>query len=900
MIVTFQLLDCDYIMLGDSPVVRIFGKTKEGKSICAFYKNYFPYFYVLPKSKKDLEEFIEKNYSDQIVSLENVEKFLPIGYQKEKTELIKIIMKDPSKVSAIREALFGQKFVEDVFEADILFKYRFMNDLGLAGLKWLKASGAQTTTRTVNADINISATHIEAVELEDTVPYKYMSFDIETTSKKDEVPDPKKDEIIMISAAFSPNYRNLKSVVLVSKQIKRPEKYAMTFNNEKEMLEKFVEMIKDFDPDFIFGYNVNNFDFPYLLERFRVNRISSSIGRCEQKPMSSHKVAMRFRNSILGRVIADVYDLIREGISKGEFRFKRLGFNDVSKALLNEEKINVAHSEIRKLWNGTDDDVKKLVEYAKKDSELALSLLLEKNLLDKHIELSKVSGILLQDCLDGGEAPRLENVLLREFNHHEYVLPCRPRDVEKRTIERETHELKGALVLEPKTGLHTDCVVYLDFRSMYPSIFISYNICPTTILLPKKHLHEEKIKTPYGSEFISPKVKKGIFPKILISLMKERDHVRGQMKNVKSDWDRRTLYAKQYALKVMANAFYGYTGYLRARLYMMDIANSITSCGRFLINKTKDVVDAIPECEVVYGDTDSVMVKTKTKDLSEAFIIGKKVEEIINSEMDGKVQMKIEHVFKSLLILAKKRYAGLSYEKVDGTWKENLVMKGIETVRRDWCDLSTKVLSEVLNILLREQDTKKALKYVKDTLQKLEKNEVPIDELVITKSVSKSLSSYKGTQPHIELVKKLRKRSPATAPGVGDRVSYVIVKGLQLMSDRTEDPEYVKQHKLSIDSRYYAENQILPPIERVFEVIGISKSELSGMGKQLGLMDAIRNHQNKDNSHTKQILSKIDGFVCDKCSKIYRRIPLIGKCIYCDGEILFYSDGFKSKTFQPH
>jgi DNA polymerase I len=395
-------------------------------------------------------------------------------------------------------------------------------------------------------------------------------------------------------------------------------------------------------------------------------------------------------------------------------------------------------------------------------------------------------------------------------------------------------------------------------------------------------------------------VKKGIFPKILISLMKERDHVRGQMKNVKSDWDRRTLYAKQYALKVMANAFYGYTGYLRARLYMMDIANSITSCGRFLINKTKDVVDAIPECEVVYGDTDSVMVKTKTKDLSEAFIIGKKVEEIINSEMDGKVQMKIEHVFKSLLILAKKRYAGLSYEKVDGTWKENLVMKGIETVRRDWCDLSTKVLSEVLNILLREQDTKKALKYVKDTLQKLEKNEVPIDELVITKSVSKSLSSYKGTQPHIELVKKLRKRSPATAPGVGDRVSYVIVKGLQLMSDRTEDPEYVKQHKLSIDSRYYAENQILPPIERVFEVIGISKSELSGMGKQLGLMDAIRNHQNKDNSHTKQILSKIDGFVCDKCSKIYRRIPLIGKCIYCDGEILFYSDGFKSKTFQPH
>jgi len=898
MAITFQLLDCDYIMLGDSPVVRLFGKTKEGKTVCAFYKNYFPYFYVLPKSKKDLRDFLEKNFNDQIVSLEDVEKFLPIGYQKEKTNMIKVITKDPSKVPSIRESLFGQKSVEDVYEADILFKYRFMNDIGLSGLGWVMVEGAQTTTRTVCTDINLTATRMEAVDSKETVPYKYMSFDIETTSKKDEVPDPKKDEIIMVSAAFSPNYKNLKSVVLVSKQIKNPEKHTMMFSNEKEMLEKFVEIIKDFDPDFILGYNVNNFDFPYLLERFRAKKISSSIGRCEQKPMSSHKVAMKFRNSILGRVIVDVYDLIRESITKGEFRFKRLGLNDVSKALLNEEKINVAHSEIRKLWSGTDDDVKKLIEYSKRDSELALSLLLKKNLLDKHMELTKVSGILLQDCLDGGEAPRLENVLLKEFNHQEYVLPCRPRDVEKRTVERETHELKGALVLEPKTGLHTNCVVYLDFRSMYPSIFISYNICPTTIILQKMHAHKDNIKTPYESEFVSPKVKKGIFPKILISLMKERQHVRDEMKTAKTEWEKRTLYAKQYALKVMANAFYGYTGYLRARLYMMDIANSITSCGRFLINKTKEAVNLIPNCEVVYGDTDSVMVKTKTNDLSEAFIIGKKVEETINKEMDGKVQIKIEHVFKSLLILAKKRYAGLSYEKVDGSWNENLVMKGIETVRRDWCDLSTRVLLEVLNILLREQDTKKALKYVKDVVKKLENNQIPIEELVITKSISKSLSSYKGTQPHVELVKKLRKRSPATAPGVGDRVSYVIVKGLQLMSDRTEDPEYVKQHNLPIDSKYYAENQILPPIERVFEVIGIGKSELAGMGRQLGLMDAIRNHK-KDNSTTKQFLSKIDGFICDKCGRIYRRIPLIGKCIYCDGEILFHSDGLKSKIFEP-
>lgn len=184
MMTTFQLLDCDYIMLENYPVVRLFGKTKEGKSVCAFYKDYFPYFYVLPKSKSELKEYLEKNYKDQIIAIEEVEKFLPVGYQKEKTRLVKITTKDPSKVSSIREALFSQKFTDNIFEADILFKYRFMNDLGLSGLKWVKTTGALTSTKTVTSPINISVDTIEETESEDSVPFKYMAFDIETISRK--------------------------------------------------------------------------------------------------------------------------------------------------------------------------------------------------------------------------------------------------------------------------------------------------------------------------------------------------------------------------------------------------------------------------------------------------------------------------------------------------------------------------------------------------------------------------------------------------------------------------------------------------------------------------------------------------------------------------------------------
>ena len=135
------------------------------------------------------------------------------------------------------------------------------------------------------------------------------------------------------------------------------------------------------------------------------------------------------------------------------------------------------------------------------------------------------------------------------------------------------------------------------------------------------------------------------------------------------------------------------------------------------------------------------------------------------------------------------------------------------------------------------------------------------------------------------LFKKLKKRTPGGAPGVGDRIGYVIIKGSQLMSERAEDPDYVKEHGLKIDSRYYIESQILPPLERVFEALGINKTDLIGIGKQMLLADAIRIGVKKTTKD--EILRVIDGYICNRCSKTFRRPPLIGKCSNCGGEILF-------------
>ncbi len=901
---TFQLLDCDYFMNGNKPVIRLFGKTKEGKTVCAFYEGFQPYFYILPVGNDGTPHIIDllnKKFNNLVIKIETLKKYLPIGFQKEKTDILKITLTDPSKVPTIRDELRRNKFVKDIFEADILFKYRFMVDNGIFGMSGVTVSGGHSNTTTVKANHRVTISKIAPTDEDINPDLKYMSIDIEVMSSREGLPDARKDEIAMISMAFYPKHNDQDSMVFLVKQIKNGDKSVKSFTNEKAMLKEFLRVVDLFDPDVIIGYNINGFDFPYIVERFLQCGIPCMLGRCKKKQAYSRKFGMWHRNVATGRIIADAYELIKESVGKGLMRLKRYGLGDVSKALLNEDKIKITHSEIGKYWNGDDKKIEKLISYSRKDAVLALRLILEKNMLDKFIELSKVSGVLLQDALSGGESIRLETLLVRKFNEAGFVLPCKPTpgEISKRTTERETKALKGALVLEPETGLHTASIIYLDFKSMYPSIYISYNICPTTLL--EKGSKEKAVDTPYGTRFVSKEIRPGIIPGIVEQLINERDLVKKEMRKTKDENKRRELDAKQFALKTMANAFYGYTGYTRAKVYVLDIANAITSCGRFLIQKTRDIVEKDKRYKVIYGDTDSIMVKTDAKDIDEAFKIGLELEKKINNELKGIVKIKIESIFKSILILTKKRYAGWSFEKRDDEWEDSLIMKGIETIRRDWCDLVSTTLFRVLEIILKEQNPKKAFEYVRGVLKKLQKNEIPIESLVITKSITKPVRSYKGIQPHIEVVKKMRRRSPSDAPGVGDRIGFVITQGLQLLSNRAEDPEYVKAHGLKIDSKYYIENQLLPPLERVFESMGIDKSELLGVGRQMLLTSLFGKRQtSKKPTKTRALsepLDSIDGVVCEKCGKTYGRPPLIGKCGSCGGRVLFYKGSERSKYY---
>ena len=878
-----QILDIDYFNNGNKPVIRIFAKTENGNSICIFYDKFMPYFYVVPNelTREKLKEISE------IKSVEEEERYEPLGYREEKTKMLKVTVTNPQDVPKVRELLAG--YTKGIYEADILFKYRFMVDHGLYGMRWVEFEGEKVRTNTVKVQA-FRAERITPIERNDNAPLRYMAIDIECLPSDPRKPlNSKNDPVIIISMSFFPEFRGKKTTVLLAKNFYGPDMKG--FPSEKEMLEEFVRITDAYDPDIITGYNINSFDFPYILERFRYHKLPALFGRSEKQAFGkTFGILQEF--IISGRVVADPYQILKRD---PWIKFPRYDLNTVSKALLGDEKHDVEYGQMHSLWNGTKEQLTTFAEYARKDAELSMRLVVEKGMLDKFVELAKISGLLMQD-LFGGQSKRVETMVLHEFMKRGFVMPPAPTkaDLARRAREREKEGLKGATVLEPVKGLHAEgCILVMDFKSLYPSIMRTFNISPETVLKEKSG---DCHTSPTGANFVNASVRSGTLPDILSTLMDARTAVKKQMKNAVGD-ERRILNAKQLAIKDMSNSFYGYTGYIRARLYMIDVAGSITSYGRENIIKTRDLVESNFPAKIVYGDTDSIFVKTDITQLDEAKKLGEEIAAFVTSKLVGHLELQFEKIYRTFLILTKKRYAGWKFEHTESGWKESIDMKGIETVRRDWCPLVSEVMLKVINIMLKEGDIQKAINEVKAVLDSLKKGGIPLEKLTVIKGLTKSVENYDGVLPHIEVAKKLSVRNPYDAPKIGDRIGFVIIKGNnRLLSKRAEDPRYAAEHGLQIDSDYYTSSQLLPPIERILNSVGVDKIELLGGGRQSSLGDIMSGAKRKMKHDIvvdykkEQILGGWEELLCKKCNKSYSRMPLRGSC-ECGGELVFCFHG---------
>ncbi|KAI8099328.1 DNA polymerase family B-domain-containing protein [Halteromyces radiatus] len=870
----FQQIEMDDFMdiKTRRPIVRFFGITENGNSVVCNAQGFLPYFYFpapiglkkshLPALQQALSSAAGE--ANIISHLEITMKQSLYGYRGDtKSPFVKVTVFDPRNISKVKNKVetgvvvpgLDRKCQSDTtYESNLAYLLRFMIDCKVSGCNWIELPPGSYTlaeTHSSHAQIEVNTSYDKFIshppegEWSSMAPLRILSFDIECAGRKGIFPEPDQDPVIQIASVVkvqgekNPFVRNVFTLNdcdhIVGTDVQ-------SFYDERELLQKWADFFIEVDPDVVIGYNTSNFDFPFLLDRANhlgvakfpyLGRIKGIKTEAKDTKFSSKAFGTRENKAINleGRLQLDMYQAIQR-----DYKLRSYTLNSVSAHFLGEQKEDVHHSIITELQNGNSETRRRLAVYCLKDAFLPLRLLEKLMMLFNYTEMARVTGVPFNYILVRGQQIKVISQLFRRALEEDLVIP-----VIKSEIAEEQYE--GATVIDPVKGYYDVPIATLDFTSLYPSIMQAHNLCYTTLLTPQTvqqlDLKEniDYVVTPNNDMFVTANRRKGLLPQILTDLLSARKRAKNDLKKETDPFKRAVLDGRQLALKISANSVYGFTGATVGKLPCLQISSSVTAYGRQMIFKTKETVESHftvangykHDAKVIYGDTDSVMIKFGEQDLEEAMKLGQEGAKIVTDQFIKPINLDFEKVYFPYLLISKKRYAGLYWTRPDKY--DKLDAKGIETVRRDNCRLVSNVIQNCLNKLLIERDVDGAQTYVKQTISDLLQNKVDLSQLVITKALSKS--DYAAKQAHVELAERMRKRDAGSAPALGDRVAYVIIRARNNAPayERSEDPIYVLDNNIPIDTRYYLENQLSKPLLRIMEpVMGEKAAEslLSG------------------------------------------------------------------------
>ncbi|MCX8178235.1 MAG: DNA-directed DNA polymerase [Candidatus Aenigmarchaeota archaeon] len=763
------LLDADYEIDDGKGVIELFCKDKEGKTIIV-KQPYQSYFYILTGFK---DRVIEKLNEIGLKKVEVVERIVDGNFRK----VLKVFVDNPRDVQKIREEIKDWKEIEDIYEFTVPYVYKYLLETEIEPCGWISFD---SNARKIESDFQPKI--------------KIMSFDIEV------IDDENDEKIVMISLADNSGFKKMLSLK------KSKSSFVQSFSSEKELIEKFVEIIKERDPDIILTYNGDAFDFVKLKIKSSKLKIGLNIGRNGEQ-IRFERRGRGSAASIKGRIHIDIYNFV-DHILSNSLKTEVLTLDEVVKELLGEEKIKISWSEVKEKWK--KDDIEHLVKYSQKDAEITLAL--GKYLLPQIFSLSKMTSSLPFDTSRYYYSQLVEHFLMKKSVHDKRIIPNMPR-YDEINERKQFMPYTGAIVIEPKTGLHENITVF-DFQSLYPSIIVTHNISPETLNCGHTECRN-KNTTPEGKNYYCVQTR-GFISKHLEEIIHERRRIKEMIKDEKNKQKISLLKNQQYSLKIIANAMYGYFGYPGSRWYCRSCGESCAAFGRYYITF---VLQSAAEngFQVIYADTDSCFVKLeKESDLEKILKWNKKV----NDELPGIIELEYRDFYPAGIFVAKKadekgakkRYALLTK---DG----KLEIRGFETVRRDWCELAKKVQHEVLRIILVEKNLDKAVNYVKDTIKELNAGKAKIEDLAIKTQLVMPLSEYKQIGPHVKVGMKLKQKGIDVVEGM--ILQYVITKGKGSISDRAEPLEFVKEK--DYDPDYYVNNQILPAALRVLQAFNINE-----------------------------------------------------------------------------
>ena len=300
------------------------------------------------------------------------------------------------------------------------------------------------------------------------------------------------------------------------------------------------------------------------------------------------------------------------------------------------------------LWFNSSKTIVQLCQHTLMDAQLVQKLMTKLQILPLTRQLTNISGNCWARTMKGNRAERTDYLLLHEFHRLKYICPDKQvYESKSGGPRREKAKYLGGLVLEPKKGLYDTFILLLDFNSLYPSIIQEYNLCHTTMDWAGHHAKMMAIKAAAGtrggggggedddddeveeasqgdSEEVGNElpplpdegIETGVLPRVIRTIIQRRGIVKKMLKAKDLTGEKKKeLDIRQKALKLTANSMYGCLGFSFSRFYAQPIAALITQMGRETLQRTVDIAQESVGLEVIYGDTDSIMINTNISDV---------------------------------------------------------------------------------------------------------------------------------------------------------------------------------------------------------------------------------------------------------------------------------------------
>ncbi|HUS51733.1 MAG TPA: DNA polymerase domain-containing protein, partial [Candidatus Paceibacterota bacterium] len=498
--------------------------------------------------------------------------------------------------------------------------------------------------------------------------------------------------------------------------------------------------------DILLGWNMRNFDMPYLCNRF--SDFAEKISPIGQTRYGDGEVfypagisiidyLQWFKKITLNREQEYSLDYIAKKHLKRGKKHMKLNFAELSPEI---KERNI-------------DDVKIMIELEKKHK-----------IIPYFDEIRRMAKIEWEDMLWNSRV--LDMLLLQEAKNQKVALPMKP-DEERGTLS-DKEEFAGAFREAFKTGRFFNVGKY-DLASCYPSMIIDFCLDPANIDTSgiKNDVNYESIEI---EKTMFEQNSNALLPTVTKKLLTLKNDIKKKLSTFALDTVEYKDTKKKYdAIKSVANSAYGVFGNRFFRLYDKRVASATTFLVRDLLNY---VITALKSkgYEVIYVDTDGVMINNNTKDISE--ILNELVRQWAK-EKYGKENLTTEFgyegYYEKILILTKCRYFG--YVRTDKGLEEEV--KGVEAKRKDSTIFMKKFQRTFIDKILNKEPKEKIFNWIKSQIKDI-KN-YPLQEISFPCKIGKALDEYKNVPIFVRALKYAQELVPSFKKKVGQLFYYIYV-----------------------------------------------------------------------------------------------------------------------------